>query len=876
MRQPDNADGAARRPVVVSVRADSFGAIVRLLVEVSSRKRLWLLASLLVITVLIGLIGVRFAAGTHDSPTTTSLPPNDEVVQMQGGAPLRPPKEVDAARAIVGQVVKPNGEPAVGVTVIVQAPGHEDPWEATTDVGGMFRFDELPLLLYAVEASLDGYGPAFVIGVVPGGAPLRLVLQTGRELNGQLLRKGDVVAHGIVHVGGPGLFPQRAQAAEANGRFRVAGLRAGTYETIAVAPGVSSGFVDNIAVDSDGRADIQLEMLLAPRVDVRVHDRKTGQPIEAGVITIATRPFHVLALHALISEGEAIIDFLPPGEYWIRVRAPGYKSHEGRFWVTAAGGAIDLALSQGATVSGHVVDQAGNPIAGATMRAVVETTTGGRFDLNSASFEVFHRLARPNGTPFWWPTSDYVTDARGRFEISGIPAGSAVIVGRREGYATGMSPSLAVQHDQHYGDLRIVLERGRQLRGRVENAAGAPVAGAAVSAVASSLPAWVGGRSLITDRSGAFLFRELPGSVRLSVRHPDFGVSTQTLDLGERGLDDHIVRLSNHHEHEYTGRVLTTQKGPAVGARVWVMSGASSIPSCTAVTDARGHFQAQQCSARAERIIISHDQYAPLLADIVDPSSPVDWVLRAGGQIDVVAQRHAALVGVEAEFFLPLEAWKRPVFELERWHRHTLTHLAPGSYRVICTVDGYAPASIDVTVVADQRVEAVCPIPHRVAAQDIAVVDLQGAPVAGAELWIEGLGAPLRVTTSAQGRVRVEGAPGRWIRIHATHESWGEGEGAVQLPREAAEPYRLVLADPIGGKNQDAFLRMLESWGIHAAKDHRSILIDDTQRGSPAAGIGLQRGDKILWARPQGESRLSVGVRRRNEVVLHELVRGEP
>ena len=838
-----------------------------------SRIRIWLVLGLLLMTTLAAFLVIRLVDRSTTAPTP--LPANDEVEQMQGEkAPQAKPPANDE-RAIVGQVVRPNGEPAVGVTVLVQAPGNDAPWETTTDLGGTFRFDELPLELYAVEASQEGYGPAFIIGVVPGGAPLRLVLQTGKEVSGQLLRRDDVVGAGTVHLGGPGLFPQRSQPTDSSGRFRIAGLRPGSYEAIAVAEGYSSGFIENLNLDTDDRSDLQLEMLLAPTVELRIHNRRGGAPVEAGVVTISSRPFHVLALHSLVIDGKATIDFLPPGEYWIRVRAPGFMPHEGRFWVTTSGGKVDINLSAGATIDGVVVDQAGNPVRGASLRTVVETTSGGRFDLSSAAFEVFHRLARPHGTPFWWPASDYVSDSNGRFRISGIPAGSAVMVARRENFSTGMSRPLRVQHDQTYEGIRIVLERGRRLRGRVENDAGGPVAGAAVSAVPAALPAWIGGKSIVTDRSGAFIFKELPSQVRLTVRHPDYGISTLVVDVGESGLDDYIVTLSAPNRRQYSGRVLKTQGGPAKGARIWIMNGASEIPVCTAVTNSDGHFRATHCTALPERIIISAQGFAPLLADITDTAAAQDWVLRAGGELDLVTQRNPAAVHVSPTFYLPEDAWKRPLVEMERWSRENIQGLAPGVYQVVCESEGFAPAAVNVTVSADARAEAICPFPHRVSHHEVVVVDNQGAPVPNAEVWVEGLGAPIRATTNAQGRIRLEGDPGRWVRIEAFHEAWGQGNGGFQFPREASEPTRVDLDQPIGGKDVNDFVNMLEQWGLVTARDNRSVLIDTTKPDSPAAGVGFQRGDKLLWARARSDSRLSIGVRRRNEVVVLELVRGD-
>lgn len=848
---------------------------------ISSSNRWRLFAVLTVILIATGVISWRFCGADGPqmprSDAELSHAPDTAKPAKNNKPPITHPLR-ESGRVISGHVVQPNGEPMADATVRVVHPGSTKPKEVQTDASGAFEVENLALDFYAVEATREGFGPAAVIGVVPGGAPLRLVLQTGREIEGNLVRRNKAVAGGVVHIGGPGMFPQRAQPAERNGRFRIGGLQLGVYELIAVAPGTSSGFVDHIYLDSDTEAtqqSVHLEMKPAPVVTLQFRGRRGTNEVESGVVTIASRPAHVLALNALISDGEAVIDFLPPGEYWIRVRAPGFMPHEGRFWVTKEGGTLDIHLKRGASIEGEVLDEANNPIRGARVRAVIETENGGHYDLNNGVFEVFHRLARPDGTPFWWPTSSYSTDRNGHFEISGVPEGDVTLVVSHQGHAPAMSRPLKVQHDEQYHGIRVVLSEGYALRGRVEDEKGGPLSGASVSVAPSMLPAWISGQNALTDRSGAFAFNDLPNRVKISVRHPDYGMTSEELQLSPNGKDNHIIRLQTSGHRQYSGRVLRTQKGPAHNARVWFMSGVSHVPVCSSITDKKGQFTATDCTATPDSIIIYLDGYAPLIKELSNPDTPQDWVLRAGGELDVVSQRQPMSVRVEAAFYLPTHAARNTNFDLDRWERHTIQRLAPGKYDVICNAEGYAPSRVSVQVEPGERAEAVCPYPQRVAQQDLIVIDHKGSPVEGVEVWFEDPKSSVRKSTDAKGRVSLQGDPGRWVTATATHARWGQGETVFQLSSEPSEPLALPLDYPIGGKDQGAFIEMLAGWGLHVVRDNRTLIIDTIDDTSPASNIGFRRGDELLWARGAGRGRLSVGVQRRHQVVVFELIQGD-
>jgi len=792
------------------------------------------------------------------------------------GSGVGPAVAVDDDQTIHGQVVRPNGEPAAGASISAQATATGDLYEAFADAGGLFDFGSLPDGLYALEARLDGYGPAMMIGVTPGGGSTRLVLQAGREIEGFVLRDGEPVPRAVVHLGGPGTFPQRSVVADAAGRYRIAGVRPGRYELIATAVGAGSGFGSTLVLDEPSGPPVRMDLPVydAPEVVVRVVDRATGEPVDDGVVTLTQASLHVISLHRVLDFGEAVVDFLPFGWYHARVRAPGYLPWEGPFRVGTVDGEVTVELSRGARVSGTVRDEANNELAGVELTAWVETPSGGRWELRRSLFDDFHRLSRPDGTPFWVQGSGFDTDAEGQYALTGLPSGDAVVVARSPGYAPRVSPRLTLTAGEVYEPLDFVLTEGRRVRGRVEDAGGGRVSEAWVTVRPPDTPSWSAPPGRATDSFGMFEFEDIGDSVTLSVRHPDFAPAELTVEVPPEGLDDLVIRLSGEQLPQLSGRLFTRGGRPAVGARVWVLHGDSELPACRATVNVDGWFRATHCSAPPERLLASYPGHAPLLADLGGDVEPRDWDLQRGGEIEVVTQRTPLITSVEPLFNLPSAHWPRPEVDLDRWSRHLVTNVAPGEYRVQCASEGHGTQVIDVEVANEQRVEALCPSLERLSEVEIIVTDRQGSPVQDALVFVDGIEPTVRALTDARGRVAFETEPGHWANAEAFHEGWGRGGQSFYIGWESeAEPISLQLEHGIAGEAPEEFLAELQGWGVVAVVDNRSVIVDRVEGGSAADGLGLRRRDALLWARPVSEHRYSIGVRRNGEVVTFDLSR---
>jgi RNA polymerase sigma factor (sigma-70 family) len=191
-------------------------------------------------------------------------------------------------------------------------------------------------------------------------------------------------------------------------------------------------------------------------------------------------------------------------------------------------GLLTFRLGRAAPVRGRVMDTAGRPIAGATVRVASLVPLA---DQTRAAHEGLLRLQHSR------VVLQARSDAEGRFAVDGLPAGmrvrlvisSATHLGQRVQAATADDPQPNQLGESSYGgktfrwlepvlsgDWSVTLEPGRRVRGRVVAAdTGLPVAGAHLQA---------GVATTTTDLQGRFTLGLLPlGPSLVCARGPDDG-----------------------------------------------------------------------------------------------------------------------------------------------------------------------------------------------------------------------------------------------------------------------------------------------------------------------------------------------------------------
>jgi protocatechuate 3,4-dioxygenase beta subunit len=409
---------------------------------------------------------------------------------------------------VSGTVLDPAGKPAEGVIVLSGS------LAAKTDASGTYRLVGVPVGTRTLEALGKG-------DLVARNDAVRVKTGETAEISLRLARSacvtGSVIdektrrplpgvrvsasAGGFSFRGGERV--SRKSRTDAKGKFRIAGLAARRYSIQAsktdYLPATMPGMV--AAVSAPGTVAIALQR--AATVAGRVTDEK-GAPVAGARVRFVAEQ----GMRAILRSGPAAflgrpgVTTGPDGAFRLRGLAPernrtleaakaGYVTAK-RHGVTLKGGEVvkdvALILKRGLEARGRVVDSAGQPIAGASVRVSRPEGETSRFMFRIGGLEDRQK-------PDAWSGAD------GSFRVAGLETGEYVLVVQREGYVLKQIPSVTVQAEGPNDWPPVVLSPGVAIAGFVRNGKGEPV----VSAQVSSFAVDAGPRgSTATDPEGRF------------------------------------------------------------------------------------------------------------------------------------------------------------------------------------------------------------------------------------------------------------------------------------------------------------------------------------------------------------------------------------
>jgi protocatechuate 3,4-dioxygenase beta subunit len=373
-----------------------------------------------------------------------------------------------------------------------------------TDADGSYRLEALRPGRYEVEARGGRQRMArAAVRLTAGTERLDLVVAAGTEVSGHIVDAagrpvGGAVARLHMITGGEAFHATSA----ADGSFAFDWVPEGTYRLLAEARGYAR---------ADAPGEVQVAGTAVGGLEVRLEER--GGAISGQVLGLdpAERPrIHVRALRLDDSAGFSRVG--PDGRYRIADLAPGdwqvvATTHDGRQAsgeVTLEPGQaeayLDLELETRPVLTGRVTFD-GRPLAGADVRLHGPSAPGTR-TAQDGSFRV-------GVTP-------------GRYTL--------ILLEQRQGF--GYSRSVEVGPDG--AEVTIDLE-GASLSGRVLDAGGVPIAGAAlaVEGINPALDVSYSGPSARTDDAGLFALRLAPGHYRLTVSADGFAPATTDVELPE-------------------------------------------------------------------------------------------------------------------------------------------------------------------------------------------------------------------------------------------------------------------------------------------------------------------------------------------------------
>ncbi len=366
------------------------------------------------------------------------------------------------------------------------------------------RGEPAPSRREAADRAVAHARAAWPAGFAPGGegerdsaAAERRSTITGRVVDGVTGSPipGAVLVAGSAR-GGDGDAPLLELTTGEDGRFAL-DPPAGTTTLTVSADGFAT--LHRFLAFTPGTQELTLALDGAVRLRGTVVDRR-GAPI-AGASLVATDEESGGRLESKVAhsaaDGAFEIADAPPGRLVVRAHHATHAGAELEIGGLGPGrerDGISLVLPDAGVVAGRVVDSTGGAVAGAVVRRV-----GG-------------------GSRSEDRTVEAVTDAAGRYRLDAIPPGRQTLVATGEAGTGGVEVEIP-EGGEAVVDIRV--ESTWTARGRVTDAAGAPVVGARVSTVppqiawrdrrsmmrfAAQRDLWVRGAS--TDDEGQF---ELPG-----------------------------------------------------------------------------------------------------------------------------------------------------------------------------------------------------------------------------------------------------------------------------------------------------------------------------------------------------------------------------
>jgi RNA polymerase sigma factor (sigma-70 family) len=468
-------------------------------------------------------------------------------------------------------------------------------------------------------------------------------------------------------------------------------------------------------------AESFLPARLLGSISGQVYDAATGRGIPFVSVRAKGPSGRTEVLTSL--NGTYAIDGLVPGRYDLYANVPfGYlnagvdNEHRAEVQPGAKVDHLDFGRTKSVSVAGIVRNQAGGPVAGATITAI---------DANA-------------------PLPECISGKDGSFLLEGLrPDQPGVgLTAKGNGMVSYSIKPCPVGADDVKG-VDLVLEQGARVSGQLVDGAGKPVVGMRMKASAKNSR---GGNRLAdttTDKRGSFEFFPLPeGDYYLTVRPA--GSNTRINNtLGEVELKGGeevsglVLVYDSSAGIRIAGRVTTPQGAPVADQRVECIGAISA----SAVTGDDGRYEFLRLPEGLYTLLANQ---RTVKKNFLPDGKDVDFVLPDTGKIQcriVDAATGNPVSRFQAQAFnagIPLyEDQDRSMPHIYDADGRYWMELAPGDYRMCVRASGYkvalknlhVPAASETSAAEEIALEAAPPL-------EVHVADAQGNPVDGAGVYL--------------------------------------------------------------------------------------------------------------------------------------------
>lgn len=483
------------------------------------------------------------AAGTWDVTASAEgyvRKPSPAAVKVPGGGDVV--IEMDLALEMAGKVLFADGSPAVGVSVHAQKDGANDQpgmWgpggmeAVTTDASGGFRIRSLAPGNYRLQVQPSWAGTSNVKNkrtdlFAAGTTDVRIVVEAGGVIAGRVVNAKKEGLSGVwINANRSAPDPNdpygqwRSAMTKDDGTFELVGLSDGAWN-LNVQPnqGTLRGEVrQNVA---PGTRDLEIALDEGLSIEGIVQ-KSDGSPVEGVWLYPQPKPDPANPSAQMgggqggstDADGKFTLTGLAPGRYAITIQQWNNPAQNwlllGGDDVAAGTTGVRLTVTEGEKIAGIVVDEAGSPIAGASVNAQANNQ---------------------------WRHAQ--TGSDGKFEVSGLPASDSVRInvnapGRIWQQLDKVTPGTR--------DLRIVLEKGLSVTGRLVDASGS---GSAQARLTFRKKGGGGGRGggCVTDGDGKFTCEGLQeGEYDVSLMRRKADNNWETVAVGSCRAGDSGVDL---------------------------------------------------------------------------------------------------------------------------------------------------------------------------------------------------------------------------------------------------------------------------------------------------------------------------------------------
>jgi len=420
----------------------------------------------------------------------------------------------------------------------------------------------------------------------------------------------------------------------------------------------------------------------------------------------------------------------------------------------------------------HVVDQAGRPVAGATVRAA----------WRSPEEDEEHTLRE-------------TTSPRGTVRLTGLPADEEFWIAIEK---AGFTPGLRMAVADGSRELQVTLQPGSVAVGRVVDEEGRPVAGAEVELSGVRAPAVLSTRRARSGPTGRFRFRDLPPEeLALTIRRDGFATFTadQTVEGGTSGrLGPFVLRRGT----TLRGTVTDAAGRPVAGASVWTLTSRelSQDAQASAVTAADGTFVVPHRPPGEELSLwVCADGFLEGIDTVAFSDEPIAVTLERaatvrGRVVDTGgAPRPGATIAAEPPggWGCGLRTWSpcptEDAVTADAEGRFAFVRLAPGWYALQASAPGFLDGGSALLRfdAGDAGEEQEIRLDRGTAVVTGRVLDPDGAPIPGAHLQVWGERSHQETDTGPDGSFRAEGIDAETVRINAHAERFEEGSVEVEV-----------------------------------------------------------------------------------------------